>query len=141
MLYFIFRMCDNVTVIRVKRLPPQRWGDLCMCQQSSDIVYFTRRSISDVDTIRIFIESYKKNYCEVDGKELWCRNVTLFKPIINRYFVGEGSTKMNSILHPVMKRSNQTHKFLGTTQLQQNIPASRSIHGIKRFLQESETVI
>ena len=29
--------------------------------------------------------------------------------------------KTNSRLHRIMKRSNQTHKFLGTTQLQQNL--------------------
>ena len=59
------------TYICKKQLPYQRGGDLCVCQQSTDIIYFTRRSISDVDTIWIFIESYMKNYYEVEvGAEM-----------------------------------------------------------------------
>ena len=137
---FIVRM-RTMSLICIKQLPNQRRGNFCVCQQSTDIVFFTRRSISNVDTIRIFRYIHNKNYCEVDGKQCGCRNVTLFDPIINRYFVGESSTKTNSSLHPVMKRSNQCHKFLGTTQLQQNLPQSGSIHSIKRFWQVNETVI
>ena len=72
-LYFIFRMCDNVTAIRIKQLLYRRGGDLCVRQQSTDIVYFTRRSISDEDTIRTFTESNKKNYSETEGKKRGCK--------------------------------------------------------------------
>ena len=96
-----------------------------------DIVDFTRCSISDVDNIRIFKESHKKNYCKVNGKQHECRKFTLFDPIIIRYFVRKSSTKTNSSLHPILKRLNQTHKFLRTTKLQQNLPESQSIQSIK----------
>ena len=105
-LHFIFRMCDNVSVISIKQLSRQRRADLCVCQQSTGIIYFTRRSIFDVDTIWIFIESYKKIYNKVDGKRRGCRNVTLFDPIINRYFVRESSLKDQHLLssrHEEMK--------------------------------------
>ena len=121
MLHFILRMCNNVTVVRLKQLLHPRGGDLCVCKQPTNIVYFIRRLISDVDTIRIFIESHKKNRSEVDGKQLEWRNVTWFDPIFNRCFVGKSSTKTNSSLHPVMRRLNQTHKFFGIAQLQQNV--------------------
>ena len=73
---FFFRMCNNDTVIYIKQPLQQREGRLWVSQQPTDIVYFTWRSISDVDTIWIFIESHKKNYLEVDGKERGCRNDT-----------------------------------------------------------------
>ena len=88
-----------------------------------------------------FHENHKKNNSNVDGKQRMCRNVTLFDPIINRYFVRESSSKINTSLQLVMKRSNQTHKFLWTTELQLNFPENRSIHGVKRFLQVTETLI
>ena len=66
-LHFNFRMYDTVIVIQIKQLLHLR-ENLCVCQHSMDIVYFTRCSISDADTTWIFIESHKKNYCHVDGK-------------------------------------------------------------------------
>ena len=92
-MHFIFRMCDKVTVIRIKQLPHQRGGDLCVGQQSTDIVYFNRRSISDIDTICIFIESHMKNYFKVDDKQRGHRNVTLFDALSTGISSGRASLK------------------------------------------------
>ena len=42
---------------------------------------------------------------------------------------------------PIMKRLNQTPKFLRTAHLQQNLPESQSIHGLKHFQQVNESVL
>ena len=74
-LHFIFRVCDNVSHMHKEAVSPESRIPLCV----STIYEYCRLPISDVDTKWIFKESHKKNYCEIDGKQHECRNVTLFK--------------------------------------------------------------